>query len=84
MTSEERSRNIINTIWYWLPSRWNNGTSWFEIAGVAVTGNETTGGATVSVSKDGASVVDVNFTNEELYGGAPLTPAAARERIEAV
>lgn len=84
MTEAERSLQATNAIWYWLPARWSNGVSWFEITAIQMYGDETSGGANVYVSKDDAAPVEVAFTNAELYGETSLAPEIARARVEAV
>jgi len=84
MEPEDRARQIIETIWYWLPARWTNGGSWFEVCQFGITGDDESGGVDVMVSKDGAIMEAVSFTNEEIYGNSVLSPEAARARVEAM
>lgn len=79
MTPEQRYAAITATIWWWVPVRWTNGASWFEVSFEV-----TVAGANVLVSKDGYSPVAVAFTDEELLGDSRMPSASARARIEAV
>lgn len=80
MTAEERAAIASGVIWYWLPARWTNGISWFEIRGYAVTEI----GVDVRVSKDDGDIALVSFADSEIDGAGRLDPTVARARIEAV
>lgn len=84
MDPEERARTIIERIWFWLPSRWTSGGSWFEVRGITITGDDESGGVDVMVVKNDNDPAAVAFTNAELYGDSVLEPAAARSRVEAM
>ena len=80
MTAEERAAVASDVIWYWLPARWTNGVSWFEIRGYTVTEI----GVDVQVSKDDGDIVLVSFADSEIDGVDRLDPTVAKARIEAV
>lgn len=76
-----RRMQIVDTIWFWLPARWTNGTTWFEVKSINIKDS----GADVLVARDGSdATVAVSFLEEELVGDGRLSPETAKARIEAI
>ena len=81
MTELERQKAISGALNYWMPVSWPHSGSRYTILSVTPTGDAESGGVDVEVSKDGALSATIQFTNDECYSEAPLTPAAAKQRV---
>lgn len=82
MTEEERQSVIEGVISVWMPVSWPVGGSRYTILSVTLTGDSSTGGVELLVDKDGATAT-ISFTNEECYGGTPMTSGDALARVYA-
>lgn len=81
MTEEERQAKLAHAITYWLPIRWDADGSQYERLRYDFTGDVTSGGVTVTASKDGTASVEIKFSNEDCYGDAQLDAVSAMTKF---
>jgi hypothetical protein len=72
MTEQERQALLSMALTYWLPIGWDDGGSRYERIGYEFFGDVTSGGIRVTASKDGATAITIDFSNEDCYGDSKL------------
>ena len=77
MDENERRTLITDSIWWWLPARWENAGSWYEVLRYELVEE----GVDVYVTKDSGSEVAVRFVNDECLGELKILAESARGRI---
>jgi hypothetical protein len=80
MEENERRTLILDSIWWWLPARWEHDGAIYEVRNTVLVEND---GVNVLMTKDEGDEVSVFFSDAECIGDLKLQPDDARTRIYA-